>query len=199
MNPIFGNWDQVRRKFIVPFARKHSLSNLRILDIGCGGGDVLIRLVKQLKIQGLTIDALGIDPDPHAETFRKKYVDILPEIRFKKAWSHEVDGPFDLIISNHVLHHLNELELESLKNECYRLSNGLVLLNDLSRSSLAYVLYSSVAWPLHFNSFAWVDGRISIKRAYLKTELAKIFAENWTVKGHGLFRNLLLFDAKNKP
>lgn len=197
MNPILGNWHQITQQFIFPFIQDNSDRSLNILDIGCGGGDVLIRLVKQLTRRGIQINALGIDPDPKAEEFRNKYVSTLPEITFKRAWSHEIEEKYDLIISNHVLHHLNQTELLTLKNECQRLSRGLVLLNDLSRSALAYVLYSSIAWPLHWNSFAWFDGRISIKRAYLQNELSEYFSEGWSVKSHGLFRNLVMYNAKH--
>lgn len=196
MNPILGNWSAITSHLILPFLKSQSIKKVRILDIGCGGGDVLIAMYKKLIKVGFEVEALGIDPDINAQEFRNEAVKNLPGLSFRCGWSHDIKDKFDLIISNHVLHHLNEKELSSLKNECERLSDGLVLLNDLRRSAIAYSLYSAIAWPLHLSSFAWIDGRISIRRAYDEYELNQLFGSPWEILSHGLFRLLVAYNAK---
>jgi 2-polyprenyl-3-methyl-5-hydroxy-6-metoxy-1,4-benzoquinol methylase len=198
MNPLLGNWKWLVHEHIIPYFRQHPPEGyrIRLLDIGCGGGDVITYLSTELQKAGFLVSALGIDPDPNAQRFRNQYAVKIPNLQFQLKKTGELHGKFDLIVSNHLLHHLTLEELDVLCSDCKRLSAGLVLHNDLYRSAWSYALYTLFFWPLHFNSFAWVDGRRSIRRAWRKHEIINDPKSSWRFQRHGLFRFLLRYEQQ---
>lgn len=191
MNPILGNWNYLLKDIILPYFEQNPPPHncIRLLDIGCGGGDVAKFLDKRLRKAGYVTMVTGIDPDGNAAEFRDSFVKFPRHFRFRQHFTHQFIGEtFDLIITNHVVHHLSNADIKELAQECSRLNDGLVVWNDLKRSKISWLAYSFVAWPLHLNSFAWNDGRISIKRAFLKSELTHLLPNHWQISEHGLFR-----------
>lgn len=82
----------------------------RILEIGCGTGNLLAALVRRLP----DAEALGIDPDPGAlaKARRKAARRKLP-IRYERAFAGELpvpDGSVDRVLSSFMLHHLDDDE-----------------------------------------------------------------------------------------
>jgi len=165
-----------------------------LLDIGCGGGDVPVLLARWAARDGLRLEVTAIDPDPRASlfasgrhpsagvTFRQAdTVDLLEEGR-----------RYDLVVSNHVLHHLGGLT--GFLNESARLSRGPVIHNDLRRSPAAYALFFAASW-VFTDSYIRQDGLTSIRRSYTAAELAAAAPPGWTVARHAPFRNLLLLDG----
>lgn len=200
LNPLLGNWSFLLKKQIIPYFKNNPPPNncIRMLDVGCGGGDVAKYLDKRLRKAGYKTMVTGIDPDGNAAEYRENYASFPPHFRFRQQFTHQfIDESFDLIISNHVVHHLNEAEILDLSEECARLCDGLVIWNDLRRSQLSWWLFTLLAWPLHINSFAWYDGRISIKRAFVKAELRALLPVRWQILEHGLFRVVAIL-SKNE-
>ena len=99
---------------------------------------------------------------------------------------------YDVVISNHVLHHLTAPELQSFLADSARLARSLALHNDLSRSAAAYALFSTGALPLT-GSYIRGDGLTSIRRSYTVPELAAVVPAGWTVEPHAPFHCLLTY------
>ncbi len=192
VNRLVSSWGSVYRTHIRPFART-SDGPLRLLDIGCGSGDVLRRLRALARADGIAVDALGIDPDPRSLEVARAQSPAQPGIRWRRAYSAELvteGARFDVVVSNHVLHHLSAGELAAMIADSDTLSEGLVLHSDIARSRAAYAAYAVGITPLAPGSFLRTDGLRSIRRSWTSPELSDRLPEGWRVDRPARFRLL---------
>jgi ubiquinone/menaquinone biosynthesis C-methylase UbiE len=80
---------------------------LRVLEIGCGTGNVTVRA----KRAAPGADVVATDPDPLALARAQRKVRGMTGIRFERAYAQELpfaDGEFDRALSSMMLHHLDE-------------------------------------------------------------------------------------------
>ena len=129
----------------------------RVLDIGCGNGELLHEIR-----QALRVEVVGIDlRPPQRNVFNVPIVeadairDRLPEA--------------DVAVCMTVFHHLAEDEIVALVRNAGRSVRRLVIL-DLVRHWLPLAMFTAFLSPLFMRIVA-VDGRRSIRRAYTPPEL----------------------------
>jgi len=89
----------------MPLFRRYALPSApRILDAGCGTGEVSSRLARRYP----AATVLGVDiVDHHLELARTRYRDLSPRLAFEHQSVYELhadDGTFDLTCCRHVLH-----------------------------------------------------------------------------------------------
>lgn len=167
-----------------------------LLDIGCGGGDVPVMLSRWAARDGFSLEITAIDPDPRASRFAAER-HAASGVKFRQSTAAALAGEglsFDLVISNHVLHHLAEAELPAFLAESAALCHGTVVHSDLRRSAAAYALFFAVSWPFA-GSYIRQDGLTSIRRSYTAAELRLMGPPGWTVVRRAPFRNLLILDT----
>jgi ubiquinone/menaquinone biosynthesis C-methylase UbiE len=78
----------------------------RILEIGCGTGNLTIRAKKSRP----SATVIGCDPDPLALKRAQRKVHGMAGIRFERGYAQELayaDGEFDRVLSSMMLHHLD--------------------------------------------------------------------------------------------
>src|SRR4051812_47941177 len=88
-------------------AQAELADGLRVLEIGCGTGNVTVRA----KRAASAADVVGTDPDPLALARAQRKVRGLPGIRFERAYAQELPfagGEFDRVLSSMMLHHLDD-------------------------------------------------------------------------------------------
>ncbi|WP_159501763.1 methyltransferase domain-containing protein [Microbacterium sp. 18062] len=192
VNRLISGWGRVYRRVVRPFLR--SLGRpARVLDLGCGGGDVIARLARLAADDGLRAEWLGVDPDPRALPVARRRSGAGLGFRCVDSTALRGEGErFDLVLSNHVLHHLSDDELLRFAEDSLALSSGLVLHADIARSRTAYALYAVGITPLAPGTFLRTDGLRSIRRSYRADELADALspAGAWTVRRPAPFRLL---------
>lgn len=196
VNRAVSRWGAVYRSLLRPLLLRLD-RRARILDIGCGGGDVLRRLVRFARDDGFDIEGLGIDPDPRALEVAERAP--LDGVSFRRAYSRDLvdeGARFDVVVSNHLLHHLDDDELAELISDSEALATGLCAHSDIVRSRLAYAAFSVAALPVAPGTFLRVDGLRSIRRSYRPEELAARLPEHWAVERPGLFRLLAVHRAE---
>lgn len=184
VNRLISGWGGVYRDLIRPLVRSHVAAGttLRILDIGCGGGDVLERILSLTRADGGDVLGVGIDPDARSLAVAEARPDRLA--RYRPAHSSDLvrEGErFDVVISNHVLHHLGARELETVLADSAQLASSRVIHADIARSRLAYAAYAIGITPLAPGSFLRTDGLRSIRRSWTAEELADTLPEGWRV------------------
>ncbi|MET1065364.1 MAG: class I SAM-dependent methyltransferase [Arthrobacter sp.] len=193
VNRAVAGWRGVYVSQVRPRLRRGALATL--LDIGCGGGDVPVMLARWAARDGLSLKITAIDPDPRASQFAAER-HRAAGVEFRQAAAADLAGEglsFDLVVSNHVLHHLGEDELPVFLAESAGLCRGRVIHNDLRRSPAAYALFFAGSWPFT-GSYIRQDGLTSIRRSYTASELQAAAPPGWSVRRRAPFRNLLVLD-----
>ena len=195
INGLISGWKSIYRKNIRPYCLDFSQS-YTLLDIGFGGGDLAISLARWAKNDGVNLHITAIETDPRACDYVQT-IETPPAINFRQIASSALvkeGDTFDFVISNHLLHHLNEDELQQLLTESRKLSTHKVLFNDIERSDIGYLLFNILSRPLFRRSFITEDGLTSIRRSYTAKELRSIVPEAWKVKRNFPYRLLLSYE-----
>lgn len=189
INKLVAGWRRIYEHHIRP------LEPRTLLDIGCGGGDVALTLARWAQADGLALELTAIDPDPRALNYAKEH-SCLENISFQRAFSADLvqdERHFDIVVSNHLLHHLSPTELKNLCKDSERLAKRKVIHNDICRSDLAYLGFT-LTTPFFRNSFITHDGLVSIQRSFTRNELRQLVPEPWRVEALFPYRNLLLLE-----
>lgn len=193
INRLLSGWKNIYKTYLRPVIQQNS-GSVSLLDIGCGGGDVL-RILHRLCLEdGFEVQFTGIDPDQRSFDYLSG-LNWPENFEFKPALSDQLvkkNRRFDIVISNHVVHHLKEEELAGLCSDAEQLANRLVLFSDIERSDIGYALFSAIAPLLFRNSYIVRDGRISIKRSFRKEELQVLLPGGWVVQRQFPFRLLAI-------
>ncbi|WP_353829340.1 methyltransferase [Agromyces sp. SYSU T0242] len=161
----------------------------RMLDVGVGGGDLPHRILQLARRDGLRLEVVAIDPDERAVRAASRFSD--PRFRTRVASTADLvaEGEmFDVVWSNHVLHHLSAGELGALLADTERLvaPGGIGVHGDIERSRGAYLGFWAATLPFAWNvlagSFIRQDGLTSIRRSHTAPELARAVPPSWRVK-----------------
>jgi 2-polyprenyl-3-methyl-5-hydroxy-6-metoxy-1,4-benzoquinol methylase len=193
VNRLVSGWRRLYRHRIRPCLDAHRPTTL--LDIGFGAGDISRALMGWAIHDRLILHTTAIDPDPRAVD----HVRGRPTagVRFEQASSADLVARgerYDLVISNHLLHHLDAAALADLLADSQALSRRLVIHNDLSRGRLGYGLYAVATLPFARRSFIHQDGLLSIRRSYRPPELQAVVAPGWQVTSMFPQRLLLTYE-----
>ena len=196
VNRLVAGWRRLYRQRVRPLLSPRRTSVL--LDVGCGGGDVALALHAWARADGLRLEVVGIDPDPRAYGF----VAARPPtrgVRFRHASSADLVAQgerYDLVTSNHLLHHLTPTGLARVLADTERLADRLALHSDLRRSRTAYAAWAAASWPAAADSFLFTDGLRSIRRSYTPAELAAVVPTGWRVQRQEPFRLVLSWSTQ---
>jgi SAM-dependent methyltransferase len=142
----------------------------RLLDVGCGSGDVpaflLARLPGPLLAVGVDVKTLHLRAAPRS--VRRVVADVR-RLPFP-------DRAFDVVTASLFLHHFDEADLPEVLAGLHRLARRALVVSDLHRARVPY-LFGRAAFPLLFRSRVSVeDGLLSIRRGFRAEELRAAFA-----------------------
>ncbi|MFD5215239.1 methyltransferase domain-containing protein [Microbacterium sp. NPDC058345] len=188
VNAVVSGWRGVYRRDIRPLARRKGV--LRVLDVGAGGGDLARALQRRLRADGCVARVTALDLDERAIRWAATRSGS-HGVRWLCASTADLvrDGEeFDVVLSNHLLHHLTGQELSSLLDDSRLLTapGGLVIHSDIARGRTAYALFAAATLPLAgtllADSFIRADGLTSIRRSYTAGELAAAAGDGWRVE-----------------
>lgn len=200
VNATISGRGGVLRREILPRARSGAI---RVLDIGCGGGDIARYVARRLRRRGHPAEVVGADIDPRAVRWASD-ADDEGLVRWRCLSSSDLvtEGEhFDIVLSNHVLHHLTAEQLDALLADSARLTapGGIAVHSDIERTRAAYVLFDALTRPiagtLLKGSFIREDGMLSIRRSYTAAELAAAVPPGWRVERRVPSRLLLVREA----
>lgn len=195
VNALVAGWRSTYRRHLRPALRRDRTTTA--LDIGSGGGDLTRALTRWARRDGYRLQITGIDPDPRAHEWAAQQRPE-PGLSFRQALSSELVAEgcrVDLVVSNHLLHHLDEEQFGALLADSRRLARIRTVHSDIARSRPAYALFSVGTWPFFPGSFIREDGLTSIRRSHTTEELRRAAPPGWRVAPQGPWRNLVIHPA----
>ena len=190
VNALVAGWRGVYRRYLRPAAAGGPLT---LLDVGFGGGDVPSRLERWAARDGLDLRITAIDLEPRALRYvRERYPDSKVRFRLRSVAELLDRGErFDMVVSNHLLHHLATEEVSELCDATRRLSRRAVIHSDLVRSDMAWLLFTLLAVPFFHRSYIVADGLTSIRRSFTIAELRQLAPAGWQVRKNLPYHQLL--------
>jgi 2-polyprenyl-3-methyl-5-hydroxy-6-metoxy-1,4-benzoquinol methylase len=192
VNGLVAGWRRVYVRRLRPVLSAERVT--RLLDLGSGGGDLARALAGWARRDGLALEVVAVDPDDRAHAFATSRP--APRgVEFRRASSAELVAAgetFDVVVSNHVLHHLDDEARAAVLDDSSRLATRLVLHADIERARGAYLAYRAATWPWRTRSFVHVDGLLSIRRSFTPGELVDVAPRGWRVVRQRPFRLLLV-------
>ncbi len=170
----------------------HTLSllpDLKIADIGCGGGDMLKLMANWANKHQIEANFIGIDANQFMIDFAKNRTAQHKNITYFKedAFSEKLKN-LDIDVATMTLfcHHFTENQLIELFTNLRKNCHIGLIINDLHRHWFAYY---SIAWLTAIFSKSYLvknDAKLSVWRGFHKTELIDILKkagfEHFTIK-----------------
>ena len=199
LNQLLSGWHRAWTRRLRPAARaaagRHGVAEL--LDVGCGGGDLARRLAAWAARDDVPLRIVAIDPDPRALAFARRRA-VPPSVTFGDDDALELAAAgarFDIVVSNHVLHHLDEPQVATFLRASDRLARTTVLHADLRRTPLALPAFALFSLPFR-GSYIREDGFRSIRRSYVPAELRPHLPPGFEALPVGRFRQWIVRDAQ---
>ncbi|MFF2841716.1 class I SAM-dependent methyltransferase [Paenarthrobacter sp. NPDC057981] len=196
VNRLLSRWRRTYKRLLRPLLSETGRATL--LDIGSGSGDVARSLARWARRDGFVLEVTAIDPDPRAYAFATGLRPVAG-VSYRQAHSSELvaeGATFDVVISNHILHHLDAQQFAGVLRDSEQLARRVALHNDLTRSRVSYVLFIAGFWPLGWGSYIVKDGLLSIRRSYTLPELRSVISYGWRAERNGPWHNMLVHEHR---
>jgi len=161
-------------KPLAPLMKPAGTEPVTVLDIACGGGDLLCDLARVAAGRGWNARFSGTDiSDQAIEIARDNARRAGHDIRFfaSNAVRDPVPERFDIVMCTLFLHHLTEDEAKRLLTHMAAAARSLVLADDLVRSPFGYGLAQLGCHLLSRSPVVHFDGPVSVQAAYTPTEI----------------------------
>ncbi|NRA91702.1 MAG: methyltransferase domain-containing protein [Psychroserpens sp.] len=166
---------------------------ITIIDLGCGGGDML-RVVSRFGDQNnYQFRLIGIDANAHTVAYARMlsgdYDNISYEVMdiFSEAFQ---NLKYDMVIATLFFHHFKNEELHSFLKPLIKKAKLGVVINDLHRHRLAYYLFKLLCVTIT-NQTIIQDGLTSVLRGFKKQELIQLserLKADYSIKWKWAFR-----------
>jgi 2-polyprenyl-3-methyl-5-hydroxy-6-metoxy-1,4-benzoquinol methylase len=172
---------------------------ISVCEIGCGGGDNLVAILKYCKINNVDVKLIGVD-------LKQECIDVAKNNFFLKVNTSFICSDYtlvqfqekpDIIFSSLFCHHFNEEQLIiQLK---WMRHNALLgfFINDLQRHWLAHISIKILTQLFSKSYLVKNDAPLSVLRGFLKKEWTAIFnkalIEKFEIHWKWAFRYLIIY------
>jgi len=148
---------------------------LSVLDVGFGEGDMLRRIARWGRRQGMALRLEGVDLSPaSAEAARA----VTPEsmgIRYRTGdVFDEAPGSVDVVISSLFTHHLDDAAVVRFLRWMERTAAVGWFVNDLHRHALAYYGFAGLSRVAGWHPMVRHDGPVSVARSFRRADWERL-------------------------
>jgi ubiquinone/menaquinone biosynthesis C-methylase UbiE len=186
--------NQITVSGVSSLAEKKSSEILEVVDLGCGGGDMLLLLAKDLEEKKIKTKFVGIDANPNIIEYAKQHVKK-PNISFSTVniLSKEFQSQtFDIGVATLFFHHFTSNQLSDALKKLYAQARIGIIINDLHRHPLAYYSIRLLTTLFSKSTMVRFDAPLSVLRGFSKKELEEILDKaginNYELSWHWAFR-----------
>jgi 2-polyprenyl-3-methyl-5-hydroxy-6-metoxy-1,4-benzoquinol methylase len=170
-------------------------TEISIIDVGCGNGDMLRTLADYGSKHQLNFKLIGIDANAFTINHARKLSSNYPNISYR---CEDVFGnnfaklKYDIVLCTLTLHHFKDDEIIALMSVFNENSRIGIVINDLHRSAISYRLFQVLCFVFRLNRMSREDGLVSILRGFKKEELVrfsnKLNLKNYKIQWKWAFR-----------
>lgn len=165
-------WGRIR-----PLTVESRTEPLKVLDVACGSGDLAIALARKAEKQGLAMEIAACDFNETALAVAKRAAGRAKvAVRFFQAdvLSEPLPHGFDVVCCSLFLHHLEEDQAIGLLRSMGQTAGRMLLVSDLKRSRLGYLLAWGGIRVLSRSRICHVDGPLSVQGAFTAAEAKEL-------------------------
>jgi 2-polyprenyl-3-methyl-5-hydroxy-6-metoxy-1,4-benzoquinol methylase len=173
INRLVSRYRGLLRRTVLGDMRRDPARAYHLVDLGAGGCDIAAWLLKQARAGGLTLRITAVDADARTvawATARYAGMDGL-RIVCADATTLGAYGAVDYVFANHVLHHLDDARVRDVLQRVDATAQRGYVLSDIRRGRLAYWGVTLLTGLCFRRSFAYEDGRLSVRRSFTAPEL----------------------------
>jgi len=152
---------------------------IRILDVACGGGDVLSALGARARRTGIPVELRGCDVSRRAvdEAARAAPDGVPLEVAKLDALEDDLPSACHLVVCSLFLHHLDRSDAVRLLCRMAAATEVSLLVEDLRRTRLGYLFAWIGLHTLTRSDVARTDGLRSVRSAFSVEEVRALCAE----------------------
>ena len=147
---------------------------LEVLDVGCGGGDLLLDLAAHVRSRGVDVRIVGVDRDPVTARLARKAcagdpaIEIVEADAFRLPWT---EKRFDVVTLSLFLHHLEYQEAVVLLRRLLKLARKAVVVNDLRRHRVPWAFVAVASRLARAHPMFVHDAPLSVLRGFTEEEV----------------------------
>lgn len=167
----------------------------RIIDLGCGGGEMLKLIALWARKRSIRVELIGIDANQHVVNYAEKNTSEFPEISFitGNVLSEDVmPMAADIITATLFTHHFSDKDLIWLFQRAKKCASVGLVINDLHRHWFAYRSINMLTALFSKSPLVKNDAGLSVLRAFKKRELTDILQaagiNKYSIKWQWAFR-----------
>lgn len=152
---------------------------LQILDVGCGGGDLLRQIEGWANRQGVRVKLTGCDVNRDVIAIAAEASEGMDCAEWIAADVFSLNGylPVDVVVSSLFTHHLSEDGVVRFVRWMEEHAQVGWFINDLSRAPIPYWLIKVFAKAARLHRFVQHDAPVSFRRAFVANDWRRLCTE----------------------
>jgi 2-polyprenyl-3-methyl-5-hydroxy-6-metoxy-1,4-benzoquinol methylase len=180
-------------KYLLQFRKPHQRTV--IADIGCGSGDMAIRIAEWSRQINRNVDVIGVDANPNIVRYAQGHAGATSGVSFQVINvldSAFAQMKFDIVVATLFIHHFTREQLVDLFRILKRQSTTGFVVNDIHRHFLAYHSIRFLTMIFSRSAMVRYDAPLSVRRAFKRAELEEILQlagiDKYTLRWKWAFR-----------